>query len=234
MSFEFLIVGAGRGGTSLLAGLLDAHPELEVGFEVDSTEHLMARGQKVPRPSVERASRFRARCDELGADSAVPRWGNKITTEQLRGLEDDERPPQDVLEHFFNDVFRDVHVVFVLRDGRSCVRSKMNRRGFDVASACDRWRYSVTVHDALVGRPKTSILRFEDLVCDPKTTLTPVCESLGTSWSPLMLDGTASEKMRPEYRRSGLDQQASDVTEVPEGCLDLIADDLRRLGYLAT
>ena len=32
-NFEFLVIGAGRGGTSLLAGLLDFHDQLDVGFE---------------------------------------------------------------------------------------------------------------------------------------------------------------------------------------------------------
>ena len=234
MAFEFLIVGAGRGGTSLLAGLLDSHPELEVGFEVDSIEYLMAPGRERPAPSTERATLFRKRCDELGAATASARWGNKITTEQLRGLENDGRARSDVLAQFFDVAFGDVHVVFVLRDGRSCVRSKMRRKGFGVEDAVDRWRYSVVVHDALIGRPKTDIVRFEDLLADPEGTLSPVCASLGVAWSPAMLEGTTSEKMRPEYRRAGLDGSASDVTDVPEGCLELIADDLRRLGYLAT
>ena len=44
MSFEFLVIGAGRSGTSLLAGLLDSHSRLELGFEQDSEAILLAAG----------------------------------------------------------------------------------------------------------------------------------------------------------------------------------------------
>lgn len=231
MAFEFLILGAGRGGTSLLAGLLDGHPGLEVGFECDAMAILMAHAAAERGPSPGRALRFRRRCDELGAASEVGRWGNKITTEQLRGLEDDGRDPGAVLEHFFDEVMAGIHVIFILRDGRTCVRSKMNRKGLDVAEAAERWRYSVRVHDALLGRANGSILRFEELLSDPEGVLTPVCEALGVGWDAAMLSGTESDKMRPEYRRTGLDARAAEVGEVPDGCLELIRDDLLRLGY---
>lgn len=39
--FAFHLIGAGRGGTSLLAGLIDSHPDCEVCFEQLSTDFLM-------------------------------------------------------------------------------------------------------------------------------------------------------------------------------------------------
>jgi hypothetical protein len=41
--FEFLVIGAGRSGTSLLTAMLDRHSELEVAFELGGLEYLGGR-----------------------------------------------------------------------------------------------------------------------------------------------------------------------------------------------
>ena len=96
-SFHFLVIGAGRGGTSLLAGLLDQHPRLEVGFEKFSVKYLMGRSLRLrafgrrQRLLADRTGAFRRAC--LAESQRFPGllWGNKITTEQLYGLENGGR-----------------------------------------------------------------------------------------------------------------------------------------------
>ena len=86
---RFLIVGAGRGGTSLLMGLLDAHSRLEVGLERHTVECLMGHGLGVPAADIRkdlaqvRSAQFRAACDNDAAQHPTVVWGNKITTEQI-------------------------------------------------------------------------------------------------------------------------------------------------------
>ena len=229
MSFEFLVLGAGRSGTSLLAGLLDCHPRLEVGFEQDSQAILMAAGE----PSRCRAVRFRSRCEEYALGFPEQRWGNKITTEQIRGLEDDGRDPTQVLVHFFDEVMKGIAGIFILRDGRTCVRSKTNRNpDLTIEEASRRWCYSVFVHDFLLDRSDVVVLRFEDLVADARSALIPVCDRLNVEWDDAMLAGTWNQKLLPEYRQAGFSRAPIAVGEPPAGCMSIIGQDLHRLGYL--
>lgn len=237
---DFLIVGAGRGGTSLLAGLLDAHPGLEVGFEHRSVATLMGHDVRERGPGMfdARVAAFLAAGRAEAARYPGRLWGNKITTEQILGLEDrnlahPELPPIDVLDRFFNDALAGVPVVFLLRDGRTCVRSKVKRTGQSVAQACERWRYSVDVWRFFRdGHDRNLTIRFEELVRQPRGTMETVCDFLGISWSDDMLTGTRSAKMLPEYRRDGVDEGPTGLDEVPREVEETLGDELAECGYL--
>ncbi|MDQ3135260.1 MAG: hypothetical protein M3Q76_10705 [Acidobacteriota bacterium] len=110
-SFSFLLIGAGRGGTSPLAGLLDSHSQLEIGFELFSIDYLM--GRKMPwcsrnkkeRLISDRVQAFRNACLRESLKFSGKLWGNKITSEQINGLEDHNRlnpgTKLDTLDYFF-------------------------------------------------------------------------------------------------------------------------------------
>lgn len=229
MSFESLVIGADRSGTSLLTALPDDHPRLEVGFERDPEADLPAVGE----PSRRRAVRSRSRCEEYATGYLEQRWGNKIATERIRGLEDDGRHPAEVLAHFFDEVMTGISRIHILRDGRTCVRSRMNRseRGLILEEACRRWCCSVFAHDFLVVRDDAADLRFEELVADARSASMPVCERLDVEWNDAMLTGAWNEKLPPEYRRTGFDPAPAVVTDLPAGCMSIIEPDLPHLGY---
>ena len=228
MSFEFLVVGAGRSGTSLVAALLDGHPELEMAFERDSAILLSA-----DEPARSRAVRFRDRCREAAAEFPSRRWGNKITTEQIAGLENDGGGSLAALQHFFADVMRDIVKVVIVRDGRACVRSKLERNPeLTMADACRRWRYSIFVHDWLVRQRHVVSLRYEDLVRDARSTLLPVCACLGVAWDDAMLAGTNSAKLLPEYRQEGIGSARRVIDDPLPSSMATMEKDLRRLGYI--
>lgn len=156
--FKFLIIGAGRGGTSLLAGLLDYHSQLEVGIELYTHEYLL--GKRLPEAD---AQQFRARgrafveaCEQEAAKHVDRILGNKITTEQLYWLESHNTVHADaqidVFDTFFNDLLGGLKMIFILRDGRTCIRSKMKRNAVSFEAACDRWLYSVAVQNSLFSR----------------------------------------------------------------------------------
>ncbi len=238
-NFGFLVIGAGRGGTSVLAASLDAHDALEVGFEQFSEGYLMGKALATAARGMfdQRALAFVRACRDEAARFPAVSWGNKITTEQVFGLEDhnvaNPDAPVAVLDRFFNHHLRGVKIVFVLRDGRTCVRSKVARTGQSLELACERWKYSVKVYRFLESRHDNRIcVRFEDLLRDPERTLTAICTFLGVAYQPAMLAGTRSEKMRPDYRQPQLDTSKLALFDVPPGCLERIGDDLRLCGYL--
>ena len=250
-SWKFLVVGAGRGGTSLLSGLLDGHPGLELGFELYSNEMLAGRGvdpavlaQENPATRLaDRVANFRAACLRRAAKiqpgkTPTRLWGNKITTEHLRGLVTAVAPlysEEVVLDYFFREALGDVKIIFILRDGRACVRSKVARTGQTVAQASDKWRFCARVYRHLFGPGAAPagvcFVRFEELLAEPEQTLRGVCGFLGIEYDPAMLAGTQSDKMPSEYRRDGIDATRADAGPQQEDWQALIADDLRACGY---
>jgi hypothetical protein len=88
------------------------------------------------------------------------------------------------------------------------------------------------VSEQVLARGGT-VVRFEDLVADPEPALTTACAAVGVEYDPVMLAGTGSSTMLPEYRRSRLDPRTTVADDVPAWWTDLIRDDLHRAGYLA-
>jgi len=86
-NFDFLIVGAGRGGTSLLTGVLDSHPNVVVSFEKFAIDCLMRLGLQMPAGEIKptlaqtRSAEFRDQCEREARKQTGKKWGNKITTE---------------------------------------------------------------------------------------------------------------------------------------------------------
>lgn len=220
--FGPLVVGAGRGGTSLLAALLDAHPCLEIGMEAHSA-HLLDRSVE-PR---ERVRRYREGCDRIAQSSNAQTWGNKVTTEQIQALEPEGGA--EPLKLFF-EAFEGIRVIFILRDGRSCVDSKARRAGVSYVEAARRWRFSVEALRYLQPRGALGVT-FEQLLADPRRCLGVVCDFLQLPFSERMYGGTASPKLRPEYRRRRIDPSRAAIPRLPTDIYESILDDLRACGY---
>ncbi len=239
-AFRFQILGAGRGGTSLLGGLVDAHPACDVHFETFAIEALMGRNYATPRmPLAQRTAarieRFRALCEAAAAATSKPLFGHKTTTEQVLGLGD---PPAADADSFdpvaaYVAAFRDLLTIFIVRDGRSCIPSKMRRVGMPLDRAIARWKFSVDLLRRLRDQDATlHVLKMEDLITDGPRELAGVCGALGIGYDPAMLTGTRSRKMLPEYRRDSLDGAPVAVAADPEWVGEIAAE-LDYLGYRA-
>lgn len=156
-NFDFLVIGAGRGGTSLLAGLLDNHP-------------LYLRGKKI---------------------------------------------------------------LFILRDGRSCVNSKVRRTNQPVNTACERWLYSVDCYRFLREKHNNSLcIKFEDLLLNPEHTLSTVCEFLDVEFSKVMLNGVSNKKMLPEYQNTELIRSKADIMKLENKFFIKIQHGLKYSNYI--
>jgi len=238
-NFKFLVIGAGRGGTSLLAGLLDYHPALTIAYELYAAAFLM--GRELPQQGVDildqRVASFISHCQNKANQQLDTMWGNKITTEQLFGLEDhnvfNPNNKVDVLDAFFNKYLKGIKVVFILRDGRACIHSKINKTAQSLEQAAERWRYSVACYKFFQTRHQNNFcVRFEDLLYQPQETLVGICGFLGIAYQDVMLLGTNNSKMLPEYRKAGFDCSKAAVVELPEKILAAVRDDLMYCNYL--
>ncbi len=210
--FNFLVLGAGRGGTSLLAGLLDAHPDIEVGFEKFSVKILMNQqscGFWKSQLNC-RISKFKAACYEEAKKHSAKFWSNKITTEQLIPLEGLSNK-KNAKEVFFK-AFSQQKIIFILRDGRTSIPSKMNRNNLDIDTACKNWQHSIKVYEYLKkSNNQCFFIKFEDLLQNPTKSLEGICQFLEVEYTDEMLKGTDNPKMLEGYRQKTID--SSKVSE---------------------
>lgn len=184
-----------------------------------------------------RTNAFREACINESKKFPGKLWGNKITTEQICGLEDHNlvNPDQkvDIINFFFRNSMPDIKIVFILRDGRTCVRSKVNRTGQSIELACLRWKFSVQVYRYLKEFHNNNItIKFEDLLNNPRFILEDICNFLGVPFEEKMLVGTKNEKMLPEYQSDTFKQSKIGLENIPEKYYFMIQDDLRYCGYL--
>jgi len=238
-NFKFLLLGAGRGGTSLLMALLDSHSKLEVASEFATQSHLMGRGFNCQTSDIfsERVTAFHLECVERAKQTSNMVWGNKITTEQLLGLEDHNSlnidNQIDIMRSFFLDVYKDYKKIFILRDGRSCVSSKVNRTGQSMSMACKRWNYSVSVYQFLNTFDENSTsVKFEYLLKRPDAELNKICKFLDLEFEDEMLNGVLSDKLMPEYQHGGFITEKAKIKKLPEEYFALIEPQLKACGYI--
>lgn len=250
MSFDFHILGAGRGGTGLLAGLIAAHPDCDVESETCSTPFLIGRhwtqAESYPEPMKRISARvhnFLEACEAESAAALKKLWGHKTTTEHIRALRllnpdspfSNDPAIQKLTENFdylgyFVGETKRIPIIFIQRDGRTCIRSKMKRTNQSLDQAIANWKFSVSVLSAYQQtNAKLLAIKFEDLVTAPERLLRDICDFLGITYTAEMLAGTESDKMLLEYRRSGFD--VSVVEHDNPMWTNVIQDELIAWGY---
>jgi hypothetical protein len=135
----------------------------------------------------------------------------------------------------FYKAMTDVPIIFIERDGRSVVASKMRRQGCVAGQACKQWNRSRDLTGYLVHGPATiHTLKFEELVSTPDVELARICKFLGIDYEPQMLDGTNSTVVPEDYRQHGFDKSTLNVPNLPEFVINQIRDGLEYAGYLET
>lgn len=234
--FSFLIVGSGRSGTSLVAGLLDHHTRLTVEQELGGRNYL--RGKGIPeRPQSiyeDRAEGFLQRCLRVSRSASTPQWGNKITTEQVTGLNRHNMfntPAIDVMDKFFNQLLAPLKIVYVLRDGRACIESKLRRTEQSMESACKHWRDAIKILVLLQQRENVHVVRYEELVTAPVYQLQQICDFLNIEFEPDMLAGSNNVKIREQYRNPVIESQRALAVDLQHSCTEFISQELEYCGY---
>jgi Sulfotransferase family len=233
-----LVIGAGRSGTSLLFACLDGHPAITMRSEYCSAEILIGDDQPVAIECLleERLQRFRAACEADRARSPGLIWGNKITTEQISGLEEHNalNGTSVAVVARLAEVMADYDIIFITRDGRACIESNLRRTGQPMVRSALFWCYCCNVHRRLksIGRLLATV-RYEDLVTSPEKVLAGLCDRLGVVFDGNMLQQTASPRLLPEYRHGRfLSENATMIPAVPDPVFAMIERDLAYLGYI--
>jgi hypothetical protein len=217
----FHIFGAGRGGTGLVAGLLNEHSACEVWAERLSTEHLLRKGAPVEA----RVDAYLEACEESSLRSPKELWGHKTTTEQVYFMASGE------CEYFLRRTIM-IPTIFVTRDGRACIPSKVRRSGIPLANAVRNWRWSIHfLRRVRESQERLLVFSFEQLVLSPEAIALEMCRFLGIPYEPAMLQGTRNDAVLSDYHREGFDRSAAAIRDGAPPYLAEIADDLRYCGY---
>ena len=236
---NYLVIGAGRGGTSLLTTCLDAHPLMDVGEELFTAEYLgggVIDDRRYRYDMRYRVSRFFEACDMRARKVVQPISGNKILTENIFWLQDClptmQQHPLHHVRYFFNQVPGNVRIVFIIRDGRNIIASKVKRTQQPISHALFRYKHLMFVLRYLKEHyTSLLVLRFEDLVCEPEKELRSVCDYLGVVFDSAMLT-TQGKTMPSYYAKSYFDKsKAETIAEIPDMYLPIIKDDLTFCGY---
>ncbi len=231
----FLVIGAGRGGTSLLTAMLDYNSKLEVALERFSFDYLL--GQKMSAEKArlleKRLVYFQKACQEE-ANKSAQYWGNKITTEQITALQDCENASwPEYLDSFIREVIGQKRVVFIVRDGRSCVKSKMERTGQSYETALARWKMSIAILDHLQKRNvDLHLCRYEDLISNPTVVLQDTCRFLKVQFEEVMLNGPENPIMPEMYAGDSIRRKPQKAENWQAQWTADMKEELTKLGYL--
>jgi tetratricopeptide (TPR) repeat protein len=162
------VLGCPHSGTTITARVLARHPRLM---------HAEARETQIfafERAEVDRQLR---QWDRACVDAGKSRWVEKSVLHTFMVPKLLAARPR-------------AKFVIVVRDGRDVVASLKTRRyafsGLDDLISC--WTLATDLLQQLAQRPGAILIRYEDLVRTPRETLTRVCEAVGESRAPEMLE----------------------------------------------
>ena len=229
----FLVMGAGRGGTSLLAAMLDSHPKLSVGMEMFAFDYLLAEkiDEKEKDSLIKRVSSFNRACENV-ASSLKTLWGNKITSEQVFELSKCEGAVwPNYFDYFLSKTVGKNKVVFIVRDGRSCVQSKLNRTEQGYSTALKRWKYSISLLKHLQKtHGNLHVVYYEQLVENPKRELEKLATFFNVPFAKEMLEGHKNKILPDIYK--GQELKINTSQNWSQNWTDDMRVELTELGYL--
>lgn len=223
----FFVFGMPRSGTTLLARMLNAHPDLLVPHETDFIVPMAFLMDRIAEPAIGRpllkqlirgTAGFSASLGEYLDDAAVAAC-----------IDGAPYRPADILHALYGEMARragkrlagdkspndlnfvrildktgaiatPVRVLHIVRDVRDVMVS-LGRTGW--ADDLDRWfprqwaNQNLYLHDRLQGQPHYRLVRYEDLVADPAGQTRALCHWLGVDWTPTMLHDDA--RAHPRY-----------------------------------
>ena len=151
-------------------------------------------------------------------------------------------------------IFPGCKKLFIVRDGRDVACSYLELKGRDIDSdyrpnlpekiedIATEWKSSVDTMMHWVAKGALRI-RYEDLVADPRKTLTDVCQFLGVEYSPEMLEFYKNndepdsfkgwkEKTFTPLAPGSISRYITDLTSAQRACFEAAAgDSLQTAGY---
>lgn len=216
-----MILGTSRGGTTIMAAALGAHPLITILDEDMTGAFDKVVGGKTP-----------------GVKLCVP---NQIEIEKrwhpifYIGLSNGRfrksllmnKVPRSKLNIHDYTQYGDIKHICILRHPAGVIPSIMNRENRSQDVALYRWKRTVEIFNELYNTPAYSpvFISFEKLIKTPEKTLRSLCENLGVNYSEEML--TAPSK-NSRYTKNSFDFSKAQYQD-EEAIWDIIPDSIRSL-----
>jgi hypothetical protein len=225
-----VLIGSARGGTTLLANLVGAHPRVMIFHERFTIGKESYRDTFGVTQGTEELARAFIRYIPHRVKRDNSRWGIKICTYHWT---------RDDLNRFL-ETFRRTQVVFVVRDGRDVILSMLKRsKLFKSADQCARrWLESMEVFDFMRGKLSGQMFWFhyEDLVRDPDNKMREICQFIGEPFNQGMLDPrtwprVGSYEIAPVSAEKVGKWRDHPIPELPAELRERLETTLMRLGY---
>ena len=217
------LIGCYNSGTTLLASLLGAHPEIsalhtEGQFLTDQFQADYELG--LGRMWHLREDRFRLTESDAGpdADRIKKEWGVRLDRSRPVLLE--KSPPNTPRTRWLQEHFENAHFVSIVRNGYAVAEGIVRKGephhragGWTIEEAAHQWRRSIeVVREDAPHLHRLHWMRYEDLASAPVQTLTAITEFLGVGpYLEEYLPGTV------------------EVHEREQAVVDLNAESIRRL-----
>jgi hypothetical protein len=127
-------------------------------------------------------------------------------------------------------LFADYRMIFVVRDGRRVVASKVRRAQLAAPDAAARWMEGARIHRVLAAvlGARLLTLRYEALLEEPEATLRAACAFLGLAFQAQMLAG--AERGYANEAHAGFDRASLDAP-LPAGYDEWLAEGLLHFNY---
>lgn len=165
------ICGCGHSGTSILAAILAAHPDLYV----------------LPRET----GAF------LGGETAARANFASIVNEHVasgRRILVEKTPRHVRRIDFIRKVVPGAKFILPVRDGRDVATSIEQRTG-DLTEGQDRWVQDNFLVSQETNSPDCFVYRYEDFIEDPSSIVRHICEFIGVEFTPELLNYHRSERL---------------------------------------
>ena len=195
----FFLVGAERSGTTLCRLMLDHHPSIACFFEFEFCVDFVDDDGSFPSANYMqelcRKPLYRKGMREEVYSSALsyPEMMDRILTNK-RDREGKRLIGATVHRHFNRllHIWPDALFIHIIRDGRDVARSRIPM-GWDgnVWTAIDEWVRVENLWDVTqqqIDSSRYHQLHYEDLVSDPISQLSGICDFLGVEYSDKMLE----------------------------------------------
>jgi SAM-dependent methyltransferase len=166
------ICGCGHSGTSILAAILAAHPEVYVPPR-ETGAFLDSENTKV-------SSNYRSVVEEQIASGR--RFLIEKTPRHIRHLD------------LIREIVPGAKFILPVRDGRD-VATSMEKRFGDLSAAQERWILDNSIVSQEINSADCFIYRYEDFVEHPSATVQQICEFVGVSFFPELLDYHQTQRL---------------------------------------
>ncbi|MBU3017179.1 sulfotransferase [Paraglaciecola agarilytica] len=206
LSPPLFVLGTQRSGTTLLTRMLSAHKDLFVQNEIGVEEVFKSPiSMESILDGIDRQvhGRFSQHLNELLEQEEKTHWGIKDPelTYYLTPL-----------EHFIPAS----KFVLIIRDPRAVVNSYIENKwglGTNAYTGALRWTKEVVMQLAFAEKHPKNVLviRFEDLIADTQVVLEKICEHVGLSFDPTMLEYNKKKAQFKENRQNTNTSKAPDI-----------------------